>query len=237
MRKAIVLVSGGMDSCVTAAIAKDMGYELYLLHTNYGQRTENRELKAFYDIASYYDAKDTLVVSIDYLKKIGGSALTDEKIEVEKGNLNRKEIPKTYVPFRNANILSIATSWAEVIEAERIFIGAVEEDSSGYPDCRKIFYDKFNDLLSVALAKDIGLKVETPLINMKKKDIVKKGVELNAPLHLSWSCYKSEDKACGECDSCLLRLKGFMEAGEIDPIPYEKFPEFYETYLIKRRGV
>lgn len=237
MRKAIVLVSGGMDSCVTAAIAKDMGYELYLLHTNYGQRTENRELKAFYDIANYYDAKDTLVVSIDYLKKIGGSALTDEKIEVEKGDLNRKEIPKTYVPFRNANILSIATSWAEVIEAERIFIGAVEEDSSGYPDCRKIFYDKFNDLLSVALAKEIGLKVETPLINMKKKDIVKRGVELNAPLHLSWSCYKSEDKACGECDSCLLRLKGFMEAGEVDPIPYEKFPEFYETYLKKRRGV
>ncbi|KAA0258080.1 7-cyano-7-deazaguanine synthase QueC [Deferribacter autotrophicus] len=231
MSKGIVLVSGGMDSCVTAAIAKDLGYELYFLHVNYGQRTEKRELQAFYDISSFYNAKDTMVVDISYLKKIGGSSLTDESMEVEKGKLNREGIPTTYVPFRNANILSIATSWAEVIGAEKIFIGAVEEDSSGYPDCREIFYKKFNELLSVALASDFKVEVVTPLINLKKGQIVQKGVELKAPLHLSWSCYKSEDKACGECDSCFLRLKGFMDAGEIDPISYKKYPDFYQEFL------
>ncbi|MGA1845878.1 7-cyano-7-deazaguanine synthase QueC [Deferribacter abyssi] len=231
MSKGIVLVSGGMDSCITAAIAKSLGYDLYFLHVNYGQRTEKRELQAFYDISSFYNAKDTMVVDISYLKKIGGSSLTDERLEVEKGELNRKGIPSTYVPFRNANILSIATSWAEVIGAEKIFIGAVEEDSSGYPDCREIFYKKFNELLTVALAADFSVEIVTPLINLKKGEIVKKGIELKAPLHLSWSCYKREDVACGECDSCFLRLKGFMDAGEIDPIPYQKYPDFYNDFL------
>ncbi|MBZ4672871.1 MAG: transcriptional regulator, ExsB family [Deferribacteraceae bacterium] len=228
MKKAVVLVSGGLDSCVTAAVAKDLGYNLCLLHVNYGQLTEKRELRAFNDIAEYYKVKEKLIVDISYLKDIGGSALTDEKIDVEEGSLNRVGIPKTYVPFRNANILSIATSWAEVIACEKIFIGAVEEDSSGYPDCRKVFYEAFNNLLKVGVNPENNIEVITPLIELKKKDIVLLGKKLNAPLHLTWSCYKSEDLACGNCDSCFLRLRGFKEANIKDPIPYSSFPEFYD---------
>lgn len=219
MDKAIVLVSGGMDSCVTAGIANSLGYDLNFLHINYGQRTEKRELEAFNRIAEFYQVKNKLVVDISYLKQIGGSSLTDFNIDVEKGDIGRKDIPSTYVPFRNGNILSIAVSWAEVIRASKIFIGVVEEDGSGYPDCRKAFYDAFNTLLKVGLAYG-ELLVETPLINMNKKKIVEEGIRLGVPLHLTWSCYKNEDLACGECDSCLLRLKGFREAGIDDPIPY-----------------
>ncbi|MBC7196319.1 MAG: 7-cyano-7-deazaguanine synthase QueC [Deferribacterales bacterium] len=228
MKKAVVLVSGGLDSCVTAAVAKDLGYNLCLLHVNYGQLTEKRELRAFNDIAEYYKVKEKLIVDISYLKDIGGSALTDEKIDVEEGSLNRVGIPKTYVPFRNANILAIATSWAEVIACEKIFIGAVEEDSSGYPDCRKVFYEAFNNLLKVGVNPENNIEVITPLIELKKKDIVLLGKKLNAPLHLTWSCYKSEDLACGNCDSCFLRLRGFKETNIKDPIPYSSFPEFYD---------
>ncbi|MEF3254651.1 MAG: 7-cyano-7-deazaguanine synthase QueC [Deferribacterales bacterium] len=219
--RAIVLVSGGMDSCVTTAIAKSLGYELYFLHINYGQRTEKKELDAFNKIAEFYNASGKLVVDISYLKRIGGSSLTDFNMEVENGDINRVLIPTTYVPFRNGNIVSIAVSWAEVIKANRIFIGVVEEDGSGYPDCRKAFYDAFNNLLKVGLAYT-ELKIETPLINMTKGDIVRKGLELKVPFELTWSCYKNEDYACGECDSCLLRLKGFKEAGVSDPISYRK---------------
>ncbi len=229
MEKAIVLVSGGMDSCVTAAIAKNKNYELYFLHINYGQKTEKRELKAFKDLAEYYDAKNKLIVDISYLKEIGGSSLTDDSINVEKGNIDRVGVPSSYVPFRNANIISIATSWAEVIGATKIFIGAVEEDSSGYPDCRKIFYEKFNDLLEVAIDKDFKIRIETPLIDLKKKDIILKGIELKAPLQLTWSCYQSEDYACGVCDSCLLRLRGFKEAELADPIKYKVIPDEFRV--------
>lgn len=222
---AVVLASGGMDSCVTTAIA-NQEYELAMLHLNYGQRTEKRELKAFNDIADFYKAKYRLVLDTDFFRKIGGSSLTDEKIEVSLANLDSKEIPTSYVPFRNANILSMAVAWAEVIGAEKIFIGAVEEDSSGYPDCRKIFYDKFNELIKVGTKPTTNLEIITPIISMKKYEIVKKGIELNAPLHLTWSCYKDEEIACGVCDSCALRLRGFQMAGIEDPIPYRVKPKY-----------
>lgn len=222
---AVVLASGGMDSCVTTAIA-NQEYELAMLHLNYGQRTEKRELKAFNDIADFYKAKYKLVLDTDFFRKIGGSSLTDEKIEVSLANLDSKEIPTSYVPFRNANILSMAVAWAEVIGAEKIFFGAVEEDSSGYPDCRKIFYDKFNELIKVGTKPTTNLQIITPIISMKKYEIVKKGIELNAPLHLTWSCYKDEEIACGVCDSCALRLRGFQMAGIEDPIQYRVKPKY-----------
>ncbi len=217
----IVLVSGGMDSCVTAAIA-NKGYEMAFLHVNYGQRTEERELEAFNDIADYYKVKKRLVADIRYLKEIGGSSLTDQRMEIEQlKQPDPAKIPSTYVPFRNTHILSIATSWAEVIGAEKIFIGAVEQDSSGYPDCRPVYFRAFNELIKEGTKPDTSILIETPLINLRKKDIVRKGIELKAPLHLTWSCYKSNTGACGRCESCVLRLKGFKEAGVEDPINYE----------------
>jgi 7-cyano-7-deazaguanine synthase len=224
---AVVLVSGGMDSCVTAAIANSLGYELAFLHLNYGQRTEKRELKAFNDIADFYNVKKRLVISVEHLKLIGGSSLTDENIPVEKAELKRTGIPTSYVPFRNANMLSIAVSWAEVIGATKIFIGAVEEDSSGYPDCRKEFYNAFNEVIRLGTKAGVEgrpIRIVTPIIDMKKWEIVKKGIELGAPFHLTWSCYQREDIACGVCDSCALRLRGFQLAGVDDPIPYETKP-------------
>lgn len=220
---AVVLVSGGMDSALTAAIA-NLKYNMAFLHVNYGQRTEKRELKAFNEIARYYGVKKKLIVDIGYLKDIGGSALTDRKISVKKANLksNRKEIPQTYVPFRNANILSIAVSWAEILKAHKIFIGAVEEDSSGYPDCRKDFFSAFNKMIAQGTKPGSGIKIETPLINLSKEEIVKRSVKLKSPLHLTWSCYKNEKIACGECESCALRLRGFELAGIKDPIHYKK---------------
>jgi len=218
---AIVLVSGGMDSALTAAIAGKK-HSLNFLHVNYGQRTQQRELKAFNDIAAYFRVKNKLIVDISYLKDIGGSSLTDKKIKLNKANLSSSKIPASYVPFRNANILSIAVSWAEVTGIKKIFIGAVEEDSSGYPDCRKEFFGAFNKMLSKGTKPGSGIKVETPIINFKKKDIVLKSLKFGAPVHLSWSCYKENKIACGECDSCALRLRGFQQAGVTDKIQYKK---------------
>jgi 7-cyano-7-deazaguanine synthase len=220
MEKAVVLVSGGMDSCVTAAIACKE-YKTAFLHLNYGQRTEKRELRAFNDIADFYQVKERLVADAGYFSQIGGSSLTDKKILVSKANLGSQEIPSSYVPFRNANILSIAVSWAEVIGASKIFIGAVEEDSSGYPDCRQEFYDAFNEAVELGTKPESKISIITPVINMKKWEIVKLGIELGAPLKLSWSCYQDEQPACGVCDSCALRLRAFEKAGIIDPIDYK----------------
>ena len=225
---AIVLVSGGMDSCVCAAIA-DSSYQLAFLHVNYGQRTEARELLAFNQLADHYQVKKRLSVSLEYLKVIGGSALTDSNIAVPEADFLSMQAskfqspssPVTYVPFRNAHLLSIATSWAEVIGARKIFIGAVEEDSSGYPDCREIFYEAFNRVIEVGTKPETRIDIVTPLIHMKKSEIVKRGIQLSAPLNLTWSCYQNNEKACGRCESCALRLKGFREAGINDPIPYE----------------
>ena len=216
----VVLTSGGMDSCVTVAIAAQECEELAMLHISYGQRTEKRELKAFNDIADFYDCRRRLTTSIAHLAQIGGSSLTDNSIEISPADLESKEIPTSYVPFRNSHLLSIATSWAEVIHAERIYIGAVAEDSSGYPDCRPEFYQAFNKVIELGTRPDTHIKIFTPVIDMRKSEIVLKGVELGAPLHLSWSCYKNEDAACGLCDSCALRLRGFKEAGLKDPIDY-----------------
>ncbi len=218
---AVILVSGGMDSCVTAAIAKAETDEIAFLHVSYGQRTQRRERQAFNDIADFYNVAKRLDVSIEYLTKIGGSSLTDESIEVTDANLESKEIPTSYVPFRNANMLSIATSWAEVLKATRIYIGAVAEDSSGYPDCRPEFYAAFERTIEVGTKPDTLIEIVTPIIHLSKAEIVQKGIELNAPLHLSWSCYRNEDAACGKCDSCALRLRGFERAGVSDPIEYE----------------
>ena len=219
-RVAIILVSGGMDSCVTAAIANDENDDLAFLHISYGQRTEARERKAFNDIADFYEVEKRLDISIEHLTKIGGSSLTDNTIEVTEANLKSKDIPTSYVPFRNANMLSVAVSWAEVIGANSIYIGAVAEDSSGYPDCRPEFYDAFQKTIDAGTKPETQIEIRTPIIHLNKAEIVKKGIELGAPLKLTWSCYRSEDLACGTCDSCALRLRGFEQAGEKDPIPY-----------------
>ena len=225
--KAIVLLSGGMDSCVTVAYAINAGFDVHALHVNYGQRTQDRELQAFNDICDHYAITNRLVVDISHLAAIGGSSLTDARIEIEHSPLSQrgagletKVVPTSYVPFRNANILAIATSWAEVAGASALFIGAVEEDSSGYPDCREIFFRAFEHVINTGTKPGTAIRIETPLISLRKSQIVSLGIELSAPLELSWSCYARQDFACGECDSCALRLRGFAEAGMRDPIPY-----------------
>ncbi len=218
---AVILVSGGMDSCVTTAIAQNENKEIALLHVSYGQRTQERERKSFSDIADFYKVEKRLPVSIEYLAKIGSSSLTDINIEVSEADLESKEIPTSYVPFRNANMLAIATSWAEVLNASSIYIGAVAEDSSGYPDCRPEVYAAFEQTIETGTKPETQIKIVTPIIHLSKAEIVQKGIELNAPLHLSWSCYRNEDLACGTCDSCALRLRGFARAGVIDPINYK----------------
>ena len=222
---AVVAVSGGMDSCVTAAIA-NLNYQLSFAHINYGQRTEKRELKAFNDIADYFKVKERLVIDYTHFAKIGGSSLTDNSIKVAKADLNNKEVPTSYVPFRNANILSACISWAEVLRATAVFIGAVYEDSSGYPDCRPEFFNVFEQIVDLGTRPETKIKIETPIIYLSKSEIIQKGIELNAPLHLTWSCYQNEDEACGVCDSCALRLRGFQKAGLDDPIPYVVKPDY-----------
>lgn len=218
--KGVVLLSGGMDSCVSTAIANQT-HALALLHASYGQRTEERERRAFEEIAEFYRVRERLAVRLDVLRKIGGSALTDERIAVpENSHANSREIPVTYVPFRNAHFLSAAVSWAEVIGATAIFIGAVEEDSSGYPDCRPEYYRLFNELVRAGTRPETRIEILTPVIGMRKSEIVRKGMELRAPLEKTWSCYQGEEEACGVCDSCCLRLRAFAEAGHVDPIAY-----------------
>jgi 7-cyano-7-deazaguanine synthase len=222
---AVVALSGGLDSCVTAALA-NRDYRLAMMHINYGQRTERRELKAFNDISFFYKAAEQLVVDLRHLSDIGSSSLTDKKIQVSKADLSNKSIPDSYVPFRNANLLSACVSWAETLNAKAIFIGAVYEDSSGYPDCRPEFFKKFEETITAGTKPGTDIKIITPVIHLSKADIVKKGIELNAPLHLTWSCYSEEETACGECDSCALRLRGFQQAGIGDPIPYKIRPVY-----------
>ncbi len=221
-RKAVVLLSGGMDSCVTAAIA-NQSHQLALLHASYGQRTETRERRAFEEIADFYGVKDRLMIRPDSFAQIGGSALTDRKIAVPESSnsvAHSREIPITYVPFRNAHFLSAAVSWAEVIGAGAIFVGAVAEDSSGYPDCRPEYYRAFAELVRQGTRPETQIEIATPVIAMRKSEIIRRGVELGAPLNLTWSCYQFEDEACGTCDSCRLRLRAFAEAGLSDPIAY-----------------
>jgi len=227
--KAVVLVSGGMDSCVCAAIAcKQHGAaNVALLHASYGQRTESREARAFREIADFYAVTRRLMVRLDHFRAIGGSALTDDSIAVPENELGApelhgSEIPATYVPFRNAHFLSVGVSWAEVIGAGAIYIGAVAEDSSGYPDCRPEYYRVFQELIHAGTRTETQIAIATPVIALKKSEIVRKGIELGAPLHLTWSCYQNEQEACAVCDSCLLRLRAFSDAGVTDPISYRR---------------
>lgn len=221
-RLAIVCVSGGMDSCVTVAEAADAGFELALLHARYGQRTERREGRAFEAIADHYrvPAGRRLVCELPHLGRIGGSSLTDETLAVPEAAFAPGRIPNTYVPFRNAHFLSAAVSWGEVLGAEAIYIGAVEADSSGYPDCREAYYEAFNRLIAEGTKPDTRLRIVTPLIRLRKSEIVRRGAALGAPLHLTWSCYQAEDLACGRCESCILRRAAFRDAGVPDPVPY-----------------
>ena len=224
-RTAVVLVSGGMDSCVTAAIARESA-DLALLHIRYGQRTEERELVSFHAIADHLGAARRLVVPLTHLSLIGGSSLTDPAMPVAKADLSSPRIPTSYVPFRNAAFLAVAVGWAEAIGAREVHIGAVEEDSSGYPDCRASFYDAYREVIRRGTAAGEAIALETPLIAMQKGDIVRRGMALGAPLHLTWSCYTNGDRACGVCDSCALRLRAFQRAGVDDPIPYERRPSY-----------
>jgi 7-cyano-7-deazaguanine synthase len=223
--RAVVLMSGGMDSCVTAAIAAQ-NYEIAALHASYGQRTENRELKSFHALADRLRAFARLAVRLDHLAAIGGSSLTDTRMPIRSANLESHDIPNTYVPFRNAHFLSIATSWAEVLGATKIFIGAVWEDSSGYPDCRPEYYEAFNRVIRAGTRPSTQITIETPLIHLSKKEIVEKGAELGVPFDLTWSCYRDSEAACGVCDSCALRLRAFQQARIQDPIPYANRPEY-----------
>jgi len=213
-----------MDSCVTAAIAHQE-HRLALVHASYGQRTERRERQAFEQVADFYGVRERLVARLEHFAQIGGSALTDSRIAVPESGVHAearglRSIPVTYVPFRNAHFLSVAVSWAEVIGARSVFIGAVAEDSSGYPDCRPEYYRVFAELVRAGTRPETQIGIVTPVIELRKGEIVRRGIELGAPLHLTWSCYQFEDAACGVCDSCRLRLRAFAEAGQSDPIPY-----------------
>ena len=218
-----------MDSCVCAAmaLARHGGGNVGLVHASYGQRTEGRERRALTEIADFFGVSERLMVRLDHFRAIGGSALTDTKIAVPENELGAagphgSAIPVTYVPFRNAHFLSVAVSWAEAIGAGAVYIGAVAEDSSGYPDCREEYYKVFQELVRVVTRPETQIEIATPVIRMKKSEIIRRGMELGAPLQLTWSCYQGEERACGVCDSCLLRLAAFAEAGVADPIPYRQ---------------
>jgi 7-cyano-7-deazaguanine synthase len=218
---AVVLLSGGMDSCVCAAIAAHEHGEdrVAVIHISYGQRTEARERESFEKICDRLGIAKRMLVENRSLQQIGGSALTDKTIAVPESGQIGAGIPITYVPFRNAHFLSAAVSWAEVLGAEKIYIGAVAQDSSGYPDCRPEYYDAFNQVIRVG-TKAGGIEIATPLIALRKAEIIRRGLELGAPLELTWSCYTEEREACGVCDSCVLRLRAFEAAGVKDPLPY-----------------
>ena len=220
--RAVLCLSGGMDSCVCAAVAA-RDHDLYALHFSYGQRTEARELRSARAIAEAVGVREFLPVTIDLFRRIGGSALTDSSIAVPDAPAEESQIgvhvPVTYVPFRNAHFLAAAVSWAEVLGAGTVIIGAVEQDSSGYPDCRPAYYEAFNRLIAEGTSEGL-IRVKTPLIQLRKSEIIRLGVEVGAPFHVSWSCYSGEEVACGVCESCVLRLRAFREVGLSDPIPY-----------------
>jgi 7-cyano-7-deazaguanine synthase len=216
---AVVCVSGGMDSCVTAALAA-LSHRLAFLHADYGQRTEDRERASFHRLADHFRVEHRLVADFPALGAIGGSSLTDLSIPVREGEPEAGRVPTSYVPFRNAHLLAAATSWGEVLGAEAVFVGAVEEDSSGYPDCRPEFYRAYQKVVDLGTRPETRIRIVTPVITMSKADIVREGQTLHVPFEMTWSCYQSEDLACGVCESCRLRLRGFAQAGVADPVPY-----------------
>jgi len=226
--RAVVLVSGGMDSATAAFEAKQRGFDLYFLHTSYGQKTEEKEVACAYQLAEAMDVTDFLHIETDHLARIGASSLTDDSIEVDEVELESDEIPSSYVPFRNANLLSMAVSYAEANECKAVFIGAHSEDYSGYPDCRPAFFDAFQQVIDVGTKPETSIELVAPFVDWSKTEIAKRGVELDVPYDLTWSCYRDEEPACGTCDACAYRLKAFQEAGVEDPIEYAQRPVYSE---------
>jgi len=220
--KAVCLLSGGMDSSTLAYLAKSEGYEICALHLNYGQRTESKELACAQKIASLLDAKDFIAVNVGYFSQFGESSLTDKKIAVEEFDSARAQVPNTYVPFRNANLLSIATSFAEAKGADAIYIGVQSLDYSGYPDCRPQFIEAFQRVIDLGTKDTTTISLKTPFIRMTKTDILNVGMKLGVPYEYTWSCYQNEDKACGTCGSCHFRKEAFAAVGKQDPIAYEE---------------
>jgi 7-cyano-7-deazaguanine synthase len=226
--RSIACISGGMDSAVCATLAARESEELFGLHANYGQRTESRELDCFHRLCDRLGARGRMVADLSFLGAIGGSSLTDPRMPIEEADLRRAGIPTSYVPFRNAHILACAVSWAEVLGAEAIYFGAVAEDSSGYPDCQPRFYELFRELVRAGTRPETRVEILTPVIGSTKAEIVRRGAELGTPFELTWSCYQAEDRACGRCDSCALRLRGFRQAGIPDPLPYKNLMDSAE---------
>lgn len=220
--RAVICLSGGMDSAVTGSMAARGCRECFALHVDYGQRTSRKEQECFHRLADHLRAAGRYVANIGYLSHFGGSSLTDLGWPVEPADLERRGIPSSYVPFRNAHLLAIAVSWAEVLKAGAVYIGAVGDDSSGYPDCRPEFYQAFQRLADLGTRPETSIRIITPVLHLRKDQIVAAGLELGTPFDATWSCYQSETEACGECDSCALRLRGFQKAGVPDPIPYKK---------------
>ncbi|MFD1600471.1 7-cyano-7-deazaguanine synthase QueC [Halobellus rarus] len=227
-QRAVILASGGMDSATAAAVARDRGYELYLLHTSYGQRTETKEYECATAQADHFDAADFLHLTADHLSKVGGSSLTDEEMDVEEADLESEEVPTSYVPFRNANLLSMATAYAEANDCDAVFMGAHSEDFSGYPDCRPEFFDAFQQVVDVGTKDGTTISIEAPFTEWSKTDIAEKGAELNVPYDLTWSCYRDEEPACGTCDACAFRLQAFQNISMRDPIEYAERPDYTE---------
>jgi len=228
-QRAVILASGGMDSATAAAVAQDAGYELYILHTSYGQQTESKEYECAQAQAEAFDAADFLHLTTDHLSKIGASSLTDDEMDVEEADLESDEIPSSYVPFRNANLLSMATSYAEANDCEAVFIGAHSEDFSGYPDCRPEFFEAFQQVVDVGTKPETEISVEAPFVELSKTDIAERGLELDVPYEHTWSCYREEAPACGTCDACAFRLQAFQNLGERDPIEYAERPDYTES--------
>ncbi|QCC57954.1 7-cyano-7-deazaguanine synthase QueC [Natrinema thermotolerans] len=225
-KRAVVLLSGGMDSATAAAVARDRGYEIYALHTSYGQRTEDRELECARRLADEFDAADFLQLETDHLAAIGASSLTDEEMAVEDADMESDEIPTSYVPFRNANLLAMAVSYAEANDCGAVFIGAHSEDFSGYPDCRPAFFEAFEDVVDVGTKPETDISIEAPFVEHSKTDIAERGVELEVPYEHTWSCYRENEPACGTCDACAFRLQAFQNIGVRDPIAYAERPSY-----------
>ncbi|MFA9501643.1 7-cyano-7-deazaguanine synthase QueC [Natrinema sp. H-ect1] len=225
-KRAVVLLSGGMDSATAAAVARDRGYEIYALHTSYGQRTEDRELECARRLAEEFAAADFLRLETDHLAAIGASSLTDEEMAVEDADMESDEIPTSYVPFRNANLLAMAVSYAEANDCGAVFIGAHSEDFSGYPDCRPAFFEAFEDVVDVGTKPETEISIEAPFVEWSKTDIAERGVELEVHYEHTWSCYRENEPACGTCDACAFRLQAFQNIGVRDPIEYAERPSY-----------
>lgn len=228
-RRTVILASGGMDSATAAAVAQDRGYDLYMLHTSYGQRTESKEYECAKAQAEYFDAAGFLHLTTDHLSKIGSASLTDEGIDVQEADLESDEVPSSYVPFRNANLLSMATSYAEANDCDAVFIGAHSEDFSGYPDCRPEFFEAFQAVVDTGTKDETSISIEAPFTEWSKTNIAEQGTELEVPYELTWSCYRDEEPACGTCDACAFRLQAFQNIGVRDPIEYAERPEYTQS--------